>query len=70
MPSREMIMRGTRPRLSCIRMVFNLYGTEQNRPVGVEYSLLQLFSDYLEKTKAKGFEAAELPAAFEVIRRK
>ncbi|SFU20581.1 NAD(P)-dependent oxidoreductase [Paraburkholderia aspalathi] len=54
-------------------IVVHSYGVQSLRDraksAGVEYSLLQLFSDYLEKTKAKGFEAAELPAAFEVIRR-
>lgn len=43
---------------------------DRAKSAGVEYGLLQLFSDYLEATRAKGFEAAELPAAFEVIRRK
>ncbi|QJC80372.1 NAD(P)-dependent oxidoreductase [Pseudomonas umsongensis] len=37
---------------------------------GVEHSLLQLFSEYVDQTAARGHEADELPAAFEVLRRK
>ncbi|MFM0172624.1 NAD(P)-dependent oxidoreductase [Paraburkholderia sediminicola] len=55
-------------------IVVHSYGVQtlrdRARSAGVDYSLLQLFSDYLEKTRAKGFDAAELPATFEIFRRK